>query len=455
VLPFDNLSGEADQEYFTDGIAEALIADLSHITALRVISRTSAMHYKGTKKTLPEIARELGLDAVLEGSVQRSGKRVRITAQLVYAPSDTSLWVGSYDREVQDVLWLESSVARSIAHEIQVKLTPEEAAQLTRARQIDPKAYELYLRGRYEWNKRTADGLKRGAELFEQSLAKDGSNALAYAGLADSYFALAYSVEVLSPREAVPKARAAALKALELDDRLAEAHATSGAINLFYDMDWAGAEQEFKRAIALNPGYATAHHWYGLELGWAGRVPEATAELQRAEQLDPLSAIISMNLAWTSYLAGDYQRAIDKLHQTLEIDRDFWATYWDLGECKLALGRSADAILDFRKAVDLSGGSTGAIAMLGYTYGIIGERVKARNVLYELKKMSQTRYVSPADLAMVEFGLGNKDRGFGLLKKAYEQLSRFMVTLKTEVSLDRWRSDPRFQDLLRRMNLSG
>jgi len=454
VLPFENLSRDPDQEYFNEGMAEALITSLSQISALRVISRTSSMRYKGTKKSLPEIARELYLDAVLVGSVQRSGRRVRITAQLIHAPTDTDLWAGSYDREMQDVLELESSVARAIADEIQVKLTPQEKAHLIGARQVNPEAYEAYLRGRYEWNKRTAKGLRRGADFFQQALAKDPGYAGAYAGLADSYFSLAYSADVLRPREGVPKAKAAALKALEIDESLAEAHATLGAIKLFYEWDWMGAEQELKRAIALNPGYATAHHWYGLCLGWIGRVPEARAELQRAHQLDPLSSIISTNLAWTSSLTHDYDRAIEQLSQTLEVDPKFWLAYWDLGGYKLALGRYAEAVSDLQKAVQFSRGSTGALGVLGYAYGVTGDRAKAQQVLQKLKKMAQSRYVSPADLAIVEFGLGNKDQGFARLEEAYQDHSGFLVTLRTEPLLDPWRSDPRFVDLLRRVKLS-
>jgi eukaryotic-like serine/threonine-protein kinase len=454
VLPFENLSRDPDQEYFNEGMAEALITSLSQISALRVISRTSAMRYKGTKKTLPEIARELDLDAVLTGSVQRSGSRVRITAHLIHAPTDTDLWAGSYDREMQDVLELESSVARAIADEIKVKLTPQEKARLIGARQVNPEAYEAYLRGRYEWNKRTAEGLRRGADFFQQALAKDPGYAAAYAGLADSYFSLAYSADVLRPREGVPKARAAAVKALEIDESLAEAHATLGAIKLFYEWDWTGAELELKRAIALNPGYATAHHWYGLCLGWTGRVPEARAELQRAHQLDPLSSIISTNLAWTSSLMHDYDGAIEQLRQTVEVDPNFWLAYWDLGGYKLALGRYAEAVSDLQKAVEFSRGNTGALGMLGYAYGVTGDRAKAQQVLQKLKKMAQSRYVSPADLAMVEFGLGNKDQGFARLEEAYQDHSGFLVTLRTEPLLDRWRSDPRFVDLLRRVKLS-
>jgi TolB-like protein/Flp pilus assembly protein TadD len=454
VLPLKNLSQEPEQEYFVEGMTDALIAELSQISALRVISRTSVMRYKETKKPLPEIARELNVEGIVEGSVQRSGERVRIAAQLIYAPRDTHLWARSYDRELRDVLALESSVAQAIAEEIQVKLTPQEQAHLATTRQVNPQAYEAYLKGRYEWNKRTAESLRRGIAFFQQAVARDPRYALAYAGLADSYFALAYSAEVLPPREAVPRARAAVQQALALEEALAEAHATLGAIKLFYDWDWAGAQSEFKRAIALQPGYATAHHWYGLCLGWMGRMPEATAELTRAQELDPLSLIISANVAWTYSLARDYDRAIAQLRRTLELDPSFWAAHWDLGDCYLALGRSAEAIAELQKAVDLSAGSTGALAMLGYAYGTTGERAKAEKVLQELNQLGRSRYVSPADLAMVEFGLGHRDQAFARLEKAYQDRARFLVTLKVEPSLDRFRADPRLQDLLRRMHLA-
>ena len=454
VLPLENLSRDPEQEYFAEGMTDALIAELSQISALRVISRTSVMRYKGTQKPLPEIARELRVDGVVEGSVQREGDWVRIRAQLIYAPRDMHLWARSYDRELRDVLALESSVARAIADEIQVKVTPQEQARLSAALQVNPEAYEDYLRGRYEWNKRTAEGLRGAIQFFQQVIAKDPRYALAYAGLADSYFSLAYSVEVQSPREAVPKARAAAAKALALDGTLAEAHAALGAIRFFHDWDWAGAENEFKHAIALNPGYATAHHWYGLYLEWMGRIPEATAELQRAQQLDPLSLIISVNVSSAYYVAHDYSRAVEQLRNTIELDPDFWLAYWNLGAVLIALKQYPEAIADLRKAVELSGGNTGALAALGYGYAAAGERSKAEQVLQELTNLSKRRYVSPAHMAYVEIGLGNNDQAFAWLEKAYQERLGFLVELKVDPLLDRLRPDPRFRDLLRRLNLS-
>jgi eukaryotic-like serine/threonine-protein kinase len=454
VLPLDNLSHDPDQEYFAEGLTEALIGELSQIRALSVISRTSAMQYKGTKKPLKQIAAELHVDGFVEGSVQRSGDRVRVTAELIYAHDDKHLWARSYDYELRDVLALESIVARAIADEIQVKLTSQEKAHLTAARQVNPAAYEDYLRGRYEWNKRTAEGLRRAIQFFEQAIAKDSSYALAYAGLADSHLLLAYTAEVTSPPEAVTKAKAAALKALTLDDTLAEAHAALGAIMFFYDWDWSGAEMEFKRAIALKPGYATAHHWYGLYLEWMGRITEATAELQHAQQLDPLSLIISVNVSSVYSVARDHERAVEQLRKSLELDPNFWVTYWNMGEALIALGQYREAIADLQKAVELSGGNTGALAVLGYAYAVAGERSKADQVLQELTNLAKHRYISPMDMAYVEIGLGNKDQAFAWMEKAYEERSRSLVALKVDPLLDPLRSDPRFQNLLRRMHLS-
>jgi tetratricopeptide (TPR) repeat protein len=355
---------------------------------------------------------------------------------------------------LRDVLALQSRVAQAIADEIQVELTPPEQAQLTGARKVNPAAYEDYLRGRYEWDKRTAEGFTRAIAFFEQALAKDPHYALAYAGLADSYLLLAYTAEVTSPPDVVPKARAAALKALALDDTLAEAHTTLGAIRLFYDWDWAGAEDQFKRAIALNSSYATAHHWYGLYLEWAGRTEEAMAQLQQAQQLDPLSLIISVNVSSAYYVARDYGRAVEQLHTTLELDSNFWLAYWNLGEALIALRQYPQAIVNLQKAVELSGGSTGALGALGYAYAIAGERSKAEHVLRELTNLSKRRYVSPTDLAYVEIGLGDKDQALALMEKAFREHSGFLVQLKVDPLLDPLRPDPRFQDLLRRLGLS-
>jgi serine/threonine-protein kinase len=454
VLPLANLSGDPQQEYFTDGLTEALIAELSQISSLKVISRTSAIQYKATKKSLPQIAAELHVDGVVEGTVQRSGDRVRITAELIYGPTDTHLWAQTYDHELHDILAVESSVASAIAQAIQVKLTPQEQAHLIAVRQVNAAAYEDYLRGRYEWNKRTAEGLRQAILFFQQAVAKDPRFAMAYAGLADSYLLLAYTAETVSPTEAVPKAKESAQKALALDRTLAEAHTTLGAIRFYYDWNWVGAEDEFQRAIKLKPSYATAHHWYGLYLEWMARIPEATSQLERAQQLDPLSPVISVNMSSAYYVARDYNRAVEQLNKALELDPNFWLVYWNLGDVLIALRQYPQAIADLQKAVELSGRNTGALAALGYAYAVGGDRNRADQVLRELTNLSKRQYVSPADLAYVEFGLGNDDQAFAWMEKAYQEHSDFLVRLKVDPLLDRVRPDPRFRDLLRRLNLS-
>jgi TolB-like protein/DNA-binding winged helix-turn-helix (wHTH) protein/Flp pilus assembly protein TadD len=298
VLPLDNLSGDASQDYFADGMTDELITDLAQISALRVISRTSVMVYKGARKPLSEIARELNVDAVVEGTVLRSGERVRITAQLIQAPADKHLWAESYEGDLHDTLALQKEVASAIAGQIRIELTPKEQAGLKNAKVVNPEAYEAYLKGRYFWNRRTADGLKRAVDYFDQAIQKDPNYAQAYAGLADSYDLLGdWEYGVLAPNEAYPKAKAAAVKALELDNTLGEAHASLAFSLDVFDWDWGSAEREFRRAIALNPGYATAHHWYAWHLSEMGRNSEAIAEMRKAENLDPLSLIISADMA--------------------------------------------------------------------------------------------------------------------------------------------------------------
>lgn len=451
VLPFTNLSRDSEQEYFAQGIAEALTTRLSQIEALRVLSSASAIRYKNTDKRLPQIAQEVKVDGVLVGSVEHSGKRVRINAQLIHGPTETQVWAASYDREMPDVLELESDVASAIVNELQVSMTLRQKELLTSAPKVNPEAYESYLRGRYEWNKRTEDGLQRGIKFFEKSLALDPKCALAYVGLADSYFALAYSAEVVRPRDAIPIAETAIQNALKIDSSLAEAHTTLGAIRFFYDLDWKAAGEEFRRAIALNPGYATAHHWYGLYLGWTGHSAEARSELLRAQELDPLSSIISTNLAATFALSHQFERAIEQLQRTIEFDSGFWLAYWDLGADELALGRYSEGITHLQKAVDSSGGSAGAVAMLGYAYGVAGQRQKAEQTLQQLRNIARNGYVSPAQFAIVEFGLGRVDQAFVRLQEAYDERSGILVSLKTDPLFDRWRSDPRFVDLLRRL----
>ncbi len=454
VLPLVNLSGDANQEYFTDGMTEALITDLGKIGALRVISRTSVMQYKGTKKTLPQIARELNVDAIVEGTVLRSGNHVRITANLLDAASDRHLWAESYERDLRDVLALQSELAQDITNKIQIKVTPQQQARLASVRPVNPEAHELYLKGRYYWNKRTPETLKRSLDYFQQAVEKDPQYALGYAGLADSYAMLgAGDYAVLPPEKAFPKAKTTAMKALELDNTLAEAHASLGWSKMGFDWDWQGAEREFKQAIDLNPGYANAHHWYATYLGAMGRYSEALAEDRKAESLDPLSMIIMADVAGEALIpAGQYEQAIQQCRKILEMDPQFALAHWNLGRAYQGKGMYNEALAEMQKAADLSGRSSVFISHLGRAEALAGRRDKAIKILNELKTRSKREFVSPSVFVLIYAALGDKDRAFAWLEKAYQVRSDIIVELKVAPELDPLRSDPRFQDLLRRMN---
>jgi len=454
VLPLADLSEYQAADYFADGMTEALITDLARIKALRVISRTSVMQYKGVQRPLPQIARELNVDAVVEGSVLRSGNRVRITAQLIHAATDQHLWAESYERDLRDVLSLQGEVARAIANEIQVKLTPQDQARLVSARSVDPEAHQLYLKGRFYWNKRTEAGLKKGIEYFHQAIDLDPNYALAYAGIADCYSLLGWDLfGALPPREALPIAKAAARKALEADDSLAEAHNSLAWTKLVFDWDWIGAEREFKRAIELNPGYAATHHWYAECLAGMGRYTEALAEIRQAQELDPLSLIIGSIVGWVFYFDRKDDQAIAEFRKTLELDPNFWVAHWTLGRAFEQKAMFAEAIAEIQKAIDFSGGSPLALAALGHTYAVWGRRAEAERVLNELKESSKQGYISPYSIAAIHAALGEKDQAFIWLEKAYEERSGWLIWLRAEPISDPLRSDPRFQDLLRRVGL--
>src|SRR5713226_4789482 len=453
VLPLENLSHDPEQEYFADGMTEALITDLSKIGALRVISRTSVMHYKGTKKTVPEIARELNVDGVIEGSVQRSGERVRITAQLIHAPTDTHLWAESYERELQNILALEDDVARSIAHAIKVKLTPQTQARLTGAHAVNVEAHDDYLKGRFFWNQRTPEGLKKAIEYFRQALERDPKYAAAYAGIADAYYLLPSFTDV-APREAWPKAREAAQKALELDDTLAEAHTSLASIKCYQDWDWDGAGREFERAIELNPNYANAHLWYGRYLAALARHDKAIAEIKRAQEIDPFSPTISGNLATAYYVARRYDQAIQESQKAIELAPNFPDSHLLLGSAYREKRNYREALAELQEAVKLSRDNRRALATLAYTYAVSGKKGEARTILGQLRREAKQHYVSPFHLAAVYVGLGENDHAFEMLRQAYEEHSEFLIFVNVTPIFDRVRSDPRFQDLLRRVGLS-
>ncbi|MCZ6751940.1 MAG: protein kinase [Acidobacteria bacterium] len=453
VLPLANLSGDPEQEYFVQGMTEALITDLAKIGSLRVISRTSVMRYNQTDKPLPQIARELNVDTVVEGSVLRSGERVRITAQLIDAAKDQHLWAESYERDLRDVLTLQSEVAGAIAREIKVKLTPQEQAHLASPRSVDPEAYQAYLRGRYYWNKRSEDGFRKGLEYFQQAIAKDPTYALAYAGLADCYALLgAVGYAGAETKEVMAKAKAAARKALEIDDTVAEAHASLAFITFRFDWNWPEAEREFRRAIELNPNYPTAHQWYAMDLGIMERTEEALAEIRRAHELDPLSLTINAGVARLLHSAGQYDKAIEQIRKTLEMDPNFVQAHFDLGLIYTEMRMYPEAIAEFEKGGTLSGGNPQIKSGLGLAYSLSGRRADALRILDQLNEQSERGYVSPFSIAVVYAGLGEKDRTLTWLEKAYEVRANEMVYIKMKPFFDNIRSDPRYQDLLRRMN---
>ena len=455
VLPLENFSHDPEQDYFADGMTEELITDLAQIGALRVISRTSVMHYKNTSKTLPEIARELNVDAVVEGSIERSGDRVRIRVQLIQAPTDTHLWANSYERDLRDVLALQGDVAQAIANEIKIKLTPQENTQLSSAHSVNPEAHDMYLRGRYYWNKRTEDGLRKSLKYFQGAVEKDPHYALAFAGLADSYVVLGASqYSVLAPKEAMPRAREAATEALQLDSSLAESHATLGYLKAFYDRDSRGAEQEFRRAIELSPGYATAHQWYAIFLAETERFDEGIGEIQKAETLDPLSLIISSDAGGILKFSGRYDEAIEQLRKTLEMDPNFAAAHWTLGLCYEEKKMYPDAIAEFQKAIALSGGNLSWKANLAHTYAVAGRKDEAVQILNELKDESKHHFVPGRSFALIYVGLGDNKQALAWLEKANTEGDDVKTLLKMGRQFDPLRSDPGYQDLLRRIGPS-
>ncbi|MDE3136819.1 MAG: winged helix-turn-helix domain-containing protein [Acidobacteriota bacterium] len=452
VLPLINLSAEQEQEYFADGMTDELIANLGQISSLRVISRTSAMRYKGTAKNVREIASELNVDAVVEGSVRRSGDRVRITAQLIYAPADRHVWAHSYEGDLRDVLGLQSQVAQAISGAIQAKLTPQEQARLAYSRAVYPEAHELYLKGLYFWNtNRNQRDLTKAIELFQQAIERDPSDALAYAGLSDAYSSLV-GWDVLPPSEAIPKAKAAAARALQNDDSLAEAHGSLGHAEM-YDWDFAGAETEFERAIQLNPSYATAHWFYALDLSKMGKLDEAVAETCRARTLDPISHVSNEVSGWIFYLARRYDRAIEAEQKALEMDASLAPARFYLGLAYEQELKYPEAIEELEKAVALSGAIPQFAGALGHAYGVSGKRSEAIKILERLGEQSKRTYVSPFSMAILYAGLGEKEATFEFLEKAFRGRAQCLTNLKVDPRFDVLRSDPRFQDLMRGIHL--
>jgi TolB-like protein/DNA-binding winged helix-turn-helix (wHTH) protein/Tfp pilus assembly protein PilF len=464
VLPLEDLSGDPAQEYFADGMTDALITDLAQITSLRVISRTSVMRYKGARKSLPEIARELSVDAVVEGTVVRSDDRVRVDAQLIRAKNEQHLWARSYDRRLNNILSLQNDVAREIASEIQAELTPQEQNRLAQARSIDPDAYEFYLRGRFYWNKRTEEGYNKAIEFFDRAIAVQPDYAQAYAGLADCYALVeTYTKGGLSRSQTITLARSTALKAIHMDDSLAEAHASLASIMFLYDWDWVRAEKEFKRAIELNPNYATAHHWYAFYLAYVGRADEAVSEIRQAQRLDPLSLIINSDVAYILYITRRYDEAIAQNWKTWELDPQSPWPHTNLGLVYLATKRYRESVAEFEAARGSppdsfmphvsNPGYVGWMVLLGVAYEQAGMHPDAERMLREIRTLPREEYENAPEVAWLLAYLGRKDEAFAWLERLYPQRPRSYKGFKVLPFFDPLRSDPRMQDLIRRVGL--
>lgn len=456
VLPLANLTADPKQDYFADEMTEELITQFSKLGDLRVISRTSMMQYKGTKKSLPQIASELHVDAVLEGAVQLAGDRVRITAQLVDGATDEHIWAETYDRELSNVLLLQSEVASDIAKQIDLKLTPQQQERLEAgAHPVNPDAYQAYLLGRYYWNKRTADGLAKSGQYFQDAIKKDPNYALAYSGLSDYYafLTLIGGPEILRPRPAMTQSKAAALTALQLDNSLAEAHASLGHVLHNYDWDFAKAESEFKRAIELNPNYSTAHHWYAHLLMQTGRTDESLREARRALELDPLSPFINNGLARQYYLARQYDKAIAQCQLGLEIDPTYLPARILLGLAYNQTGNSNQAISELEQARNMSPVLPMAHALLAYAYAAAGRKTDAQNELAALTQISHGRYVPSSYFAIVAIALGNRNQAFRYLQQSVQEHSEQVLYMGVEPLVDSLRGDLRFDSLLKKIGL--
>jgi TolB-like protein/DNA-binding winged helix-turn-helix (wHTH) protein/Flp pilus assembly protein TadD len=452
VLPLESLSSDQSQDYFADGMTDELISDLGQISALRVISRTSAMGYKHARKPLPQIARELNVDAVVEGTVLRSGDQVRITAQLIEAATDRHLWSQSYEGELRDTLVLQNKVAKAIAEQIRINLNPQEQAALKKDKIVDPQAYESYLKGRYFWNKRTPDGLQAARAYFDQAIEEDPTYPQAYSGLADTYALLGdWQYAVMPPKEALPKAKAAASKALQLDSGLGEAHNSLAFCLDGFDWDFDSAGKEFQRATDLNPSYATAHHWYAWHLSLVGRNAEAILEMRKAVSLDPLSLIINVDLAELLTLAHSYDESIRQSKKVIEMDADFALAHNQLGQAYLEKRMNDEAVAELQKAVQLSAGCPTCLANLARAYAASGRKSEAEKILRDLKSRSNPNSSLVPEIATIYVALDDREQAMEWLEKGYEE--RFNPGVLLRPGFDPIRTDPRFQDLMQRIGI--
>ena len=453
VLPLANRSGDPAQEFFVDGMTDALIADLAQIAALRVISRTSAMRFKGSDKPLPEIARDLHVDGIVEGSALLAGGRVRITVTLIEAATDRSLWAKSYERELTDILTLQSEVARAIAEEVRVQVTPEERTRLEPKGPVNPAAHVAYLQGRYLWNRWNTESFRHSLERYREAIEADPGYALAWAGLADSYATLG-NTNAMAPAEAYVKAREAAERGLALDPSLAELHASLAYVHRFHDWDWARAERGFLRALELNPGYATGRRWYAQFLSGLGRHGEAIAEAERALELDPLSLVIHTAVGDVLFYARRYERAVSYYRRCVELDATFGPGHTDMARALEHLGRHEEAIAEFLVGVGHTpGGGMPASTGLATLLAAAGRREEAGAMIAALIERSQAAYVSPYGIASAYAVAGENAKALDWLERAYEQRDGTLVWIKVHPRMDGLRAEPRFRELLSKMKL--
>jgi len=451
VLPFDNLSRDPDNAYFCEGVQDEILTRLAKVADLKVISRTSTQHFKSTPDNLPQIAKQLGVAHILEGSVQKASDRVRVNVQLINALTDAHLWADTYDRKLTDIFAVESEIAKTIAETLQARLTGSEKSLITKTPTVNPEAYELYLKGRFFWNKRTGADLLKSIDYFKQAVEKDQKYALAYAGLADAYVLLP-PYGAASPSESFPQAEAAARKALELDDTLAEAHTSLGQVLLFYDLNFAGSTREFERAIALDPNYATAHHWYGSGPPLAlGQFDRAITEGKRAVELDPLSLICNADLSWTYFFARRYNEAEAQVRKTLEMDSRFYVAHYYLGEVLQFKGQLTEAIAEYKKAAELDDDPF-VLGLLAQAYAKLGQRDEALKMLGQLQQLATRRYVTSYSFALVHIALGEKDKAIDWLERAYrDRAGPDIALIKVDPFLDPLRGHARFEALVQKI----
>ena len=452
VLPFANDSADPDGEYLSDGITETLINSLSQIWNLRVVARSTVFRYKGKDIDPQKAGNDLHVRAVVSGRLLQRGNTLIVRAELMNVATGGQLWGGQYNRKPEDVFALQEDLSREISEKLRLQLTGEERQRLTKRYTEDSEAYRLYLKGRYHWNKRSPEGLQKAVEYFQQALDKDPAYSLAYAGLADTYAYLSF-FNVVAPREAMPKAKTAAVKGLEIDKALAEAHVSLGYISFTYDGDWPAAGKHFEQALALNPAYTRGHTFYPFFLSSIGRSEEALEVAKGALDLDPASPAVSHSLAVQLYLARKFDRAIEQAHDTLEMDANFAISYAVLGEVYLSKGMYREGLSELEKYSALSRSGAASLALLGYSHARLGERKESLQVIEALKAASKQSFVPALFVALVYAGLEDKDQAFTWLEKAYEERFNRLAYLKVEALWDPLRSDPRFADLLRRVGI--